>query len=50
MINGRILPRARAAFPFAVPFGVPFAVLFVVFFVVLLFSDCLCNLFSFSAL
>ena len=30
MINDRILPRARAAFPFAVPFGVPFGVLSVV--------------------
>ncbi|MBQ6771286.1 MAG: hypothetical protein IJP44_09970, partial [Bacteroidales bacterium] len=37
MINGRILPRARAAFRFVVPFAVPFVVCFVVLFVVLLF-------------
>ncbi len=50
MINGRILPRARAAFRFAVPFGVPFAVPFGVLFVVLLFRNRLCNTLKAKAL
>ena len=43
MINGNILPRARAAFRFVVPSAMPFVVCFVVLFVVLLFGNRLCN-------